>query len=79
MFSTHRCTFVSARSFRSKDGKTCLLFSFVGDDDNLYPDVFVDPSFSDVLFSKSFGDSITFDLEITRFNNNWRVHIISIS
>ena len=79
MFSTHRCVFVAARSFSSKNGKTCLLMSFVGDDDNLYSDVFVDSAMSDLLFSKSFGDSLTLDLEITRFNGNWRVNIISIS
>lgn len=79
MFSTHRCVFVAARSFCSKNGKTCLLLSFVGDDDNLYSDVFVDSAMSDLLFSKAFGDSLTLDLEITRFNGNWRVNIISIS
>lgn len=79
MLSTHRCIFVAARSFRSKDGKICLLLSFVGDDGNLYSDVFIDSAFSDVLASKTFGDSLSLDLEIARFNGNWRVNIISIS
>ena len=79
MVSIHSCIFVAARSFHSKDGKTCLLLSFVGDDGNLYSDVFIDSSFSDFLRSKTFGDSLSFELEITRFNGNWRVNIISIS
>lgn len=79
MVSIHSCIFVAARSFRSKDGKICLLLSFVGDDGNLYSDVFVDSSFSDLLRSKTFGDSLSLELEMTRFNGNWRVNIISIS
>lgn len=79
MVSIHSCIFVASRSFHSKDGKACLLLSFVGDDSNLYSDVFVDSSFSDSLRSKSFGDSLSLELEITRFNGNWRVNIISIS
>lgn len=79
MVSIHSCIFVAARSFHSKDGKKCLLLSFVGDDGNLYSDVFLDSSLSDVLSSKTFGDSLSLELEISRFNGNWRVNIISIS
>lgn len=80
MLSTHTCIYVSSRSVKTKDGgKTFVMLSFVGDDGNLYADVFADAGFADVLASKSFGDSILLELEITRYNSQWRVSINSIS
>ena len=79
MLSTHTCIYVSSRSVKTKDGKTFVMLSFVGDDGNLYADVFADAGFTDVLAIKSFGDSILLELEITRYNSQWRVSINSIS
>lgn len=79
MLSTHTCIYVSSRSVKTKEGKTFVMLSFVGDDGNLYADVYVDAGFSDVLSLKSFGDSILLELEITRYNSQWRVSINSIS
>ena len=79
MLSTHTCIYVSSRSVKTKDGKTFVMLSFVGDDGNLYADVFADPGFADALSRKSFGDSILLELEITRYNSQWRVSINSIS
>ena len=55
MLSTHTCIFVSSRSVKTKDGKTFVMLSFVGDDGNLYADVVADAGFADVLALKSFG------------------------
>ena len=79
MLSTHTCIYVSSRSVKTKEGKAFVMLSFVGDDGNLYADVFVDAGFSDVLARKSFGDPILLELEITRYNSQWRVSINSIS
>lgn len=79
MLSTHTCIYVSSRSVKTKDGKTFVMLSFVGDDGNLYADVFADAGLADVLAHKSFGDSILLELEITRYNSQWRVSINSIS
>lgn len=79
MLSTHTCIYVSSRSVKTKDGKTFVMLSFVGDDGNLYADVYADAGFADVLAFKSFGDSISLELVITRYNSQWRVSISSIS
>lgn len=79
MLSTHTCVYVSSRSVKTKDGKIFVMLSFVGDDGNLYADVYTDPRFADVLALKSFGDPILLELEITRYNSQWRVSINSIS
>lgn len=79
MLSTHTCIYVSSRSVKTKDGKAFVMLSFVGDDGNLYADVYTDAGFADVLALKSFGDSILLELEITRYNSQWRVSINSIS
>lgn len=79
MYSTHTCVYVSSRSIKTKDGKTFVTLSFVGDDGNLYADVFADARFSDILSLKSFGDPFQLELEITRYNSQWRVSINSIS
>ena len=79
MLSTHTCIYVSSRSIKTKDGKTFVMLSFIGDDGNLYADVFASAGFADVLALKSFGDSILLELELTRYNSQWRVSINSIS
>ena len=79
MLSTHTCIYVSSRSVKTKDVKTFVMLSFVGDDGNLYADVFADAGFADVLAAKSFGDPILLELEITRYNSQGRVSINSIS
>ena len=79
MLSTHTCIYVSSRSIKTKDGRTFVMLSFIGDDGNLYADVFAAAGFADVLALKSFGDSILLELELTRYNSQWRVSINSIS
>ena len=79
MLSTHTCIYVSSRSVKTKDGKAFVMLSFVGDDGNLYADVYADACFAEAFAMKSFGDSISLEFEITRYNSQWRVSIISIS
>ena len=79
MLSTHTCIYVSSRCVKTRDGKTFVMLSFVGDDGNLYADVYADAGFADFLSLQSFGDTILLELEITRYNSQWRVSINSIS
>lgn len=78
MLSTHFVTYVSSRSLKNKDGKEFCLLSFISDDGLLYADVYCDGCWSDVLSSKQLGDVIQLNLDINRYNSQWRVSVSSI-
>ena len=78
MLSAHFVTYVASRSLKTKDGKEFVLLSFVGDDGQLYADVFCDGCWSDVLSSKQLGEVFQLNLDINRYNSQWRVSVSSI-
>ncbi len=75
MLFIYICIYVFSCFVKIKDGKIFVMLLFVGDDGNLYVDVYVDFGFIDVFLFKLFGDFVLFELEIICYNFQWCVFI----